>query len=196
MEKEQPTVSKDFLEIEVKFNADKIDRYAFKEIAKNLEPSDFLYVESTDIYYIKSDSEFLRHRASAENTKSKRSELTFKKKKNDKNNVVRTEVNLRVDHNDKNTVEAFATGLDYHYGFSLWKACDVYYYHDVNLVYYTVRDDSGKYSHFIEVEVNEDLEITEEAAWEIIRKYEKILEPLGISPQSRLRKSLFEMYKK
>jgi hypothetical protein len=36
--------------------------------------------------------------------------------------------------------------------------------------------------------------MTEEEAWGIIVKYEKVLESVGVSPQKRLRKSLFEMY--
>src|SRR5277367_775394 len=94
---------KEFFEIEVKFNADDIDRIAFKDLAKSLNPTSFVYVESKDIYYAKSDNEFLRYRMPSENKQAgeeDRSELTFKKKLTDKNNWSRIEVNLRIDKND------------------------------------------------------------------------------------------------
>lgn len=184
------------LEIEVKFNADGIDRLAFKDLVKSLNPNDFLYVESTDTYYLKNEINFLRYRASAENSKSRRAELTFKKKHNENHNIIRTEVNLRVDSNSPETVQDFAEGQGYKKNFIIWKACDIYYFDDCNLVYYSVKDESNVYSHFIEIEVLEGLPETEEQGWEILRKYEKLLEPLGITYKNRLNKSLFEMYKK
>lgn len=186
----------EFLEIETKYRADSIDRLKFKELAKNLNPKEFMYVESTDTYYIKSENEFLRYRASAENTKSKRSELTFKKKHAESNNLVRTEVNLRVDANTPQTVREFAEGLGYAFNFEIWKICDIYFYEDADIVYYSVRDEAGKYQSFLEIEVMEGFPKTQEEAKAIISKYEKLLEPLGITPQNRLRKSLYEMYRK
>jgi hypothetical protein len=38
--------------------------------------------------------------------------------------------------------------------------------------------------------------LTEDQAWAIIEKYEKILEPVGITAHKRLRRSLWEMYKR
>ena len=46
----------------------------------------------------------------------------------------------------------------------------------------------------MEIEVNEEMEFTDDQGWEIIKKYEKLLEHLGVSPQKLLRLSLFEMY--
>lgn len=186
----------EFLEIEVKYRADSVDRLKFKEIARTLNPKEFVYIESSDVYYLRSDTEFLRYRMSAENSKDKRAELAFKKKHSKDNNIVRTEVNLRVDSNKPEVVDAFCEGLDYKKNFSIFKICDIYRYDDAVLVYYSVRDDSGKYASFMEIEVIEGLPKSQEEAWEIIRKYEKIIEPLGITPQNRLKKSLFEMYKK
>lgn len=186
----------DNLEIEVKFNANGIDRLVFKDLVKSLNPKDFLYVESTDTYYLKTDNDFLRYRASAENSKSKRAELTFKRKHNENNNIIRTEVNLRVDNNTPQTVQSFAEGLGYVKNFSIWKACDVFYFEDCNIVYYSVKDESNKYNHFIEIEVLEGLPETKEQGLEILRKYEKLLEPLNLTYKNRLNKSLFEMYRK
>ena len=38
--------------------------------------------------------------------------------------------------------------------------------------------------------------MTQEQAWEVVQKYEKLLAPLGITPQKRKKLSLFEMYVK
>lgn len=186
----------EFLEIEAKYRADNIDRLKFKELAQSLSPKNFLYVESDDTYYTKSDTEFLRFRDRDKNTKSKRAELTFKKKTTASNNLVRVEVNLRIDGNSPETVKEFAEGLGYLFNFRITKICDIYYYDDADIVYYSVRDESGKYQSFMEIEVMEGYASSEEHAKEILSKYEKLLEPLGITPQNRLRRSLFEMYRK
>lgn len=184
-----------FYEIETKYRADDIERLAFKDLARTLSGVKFEYIESYDIYYTRGDNEFLRYRYS-EDKREKRAELTFKKKHNQLNNIIRTEVNLRVDANSMDTVAAFSEGLGYELNFSIWKLCDIYKLDDAVLVYYSVKDEEDNYQNFIEIEVKEGLPKTEEEAWNIINKYEKLIEPLGISPHNRLKKSLFEMYKK
>lgn len=187
----------EYLEIEVKFRADEIDRLQFKEIVKSLNPKEFLYIESTDVYFLKSDTEFLRYRMSADNTKDKRAELAFKKKHSEDNNIIRTEVNLRVDNNKPELVQTFVEGLGYKKNFLVTKICDIYRMEDAFIVYYSVKEPQDKeYQSFIEIETLEGKVASTDEAWEIIRKYEKLLEPLGITPQNRLKKSLFEMFKK
>ena len=198
---ESPKEPKNFLEIEVKYNADDIDRIKFKDIAQKLNPKNFVYVESYDVYYVREKDAFIRYRMPATNSNgdstSKRAELAFKKKHVAKNNIVRTEVNLRVDSNTPELVNAFCEGLGYKKNFSIYKMCDIYVYDDATLVYYSVKDDSGgKYAHFLEIEASEEMNLGEDAAWVIIEKYEKILAPLGIIAQKRKRLSLFEMYVK
>lgn len=190
---------KQFLEIECKYNADDINRIVFKDLAKSLNPKSFIYVESTDIYYAKNENEFLRQRLPAENkggAEEKRSELTFKKKHIDQNNWTRTEVNLRTDLNDPKLVGAFCEGLGYKKNFSIEKSCDIYFFDDADIVYYNVKDEDGKYSHYVEIEANEDSGLTADQSWEVVLKYEKLLAPLGITPQKRKRLSLWEMYRK
>lgn len=189
-------VAQDFLEIETKYDATEINRVAFKLLAGSLKPKSFLYVESYDVYYVKSETEFLRYRMPPMGDSGRRSELTFKKKHISANNNVRTEVNLRVDGNSEATVIAFCEGIGYVRNFSIFKMCDIYFYEDANIVYYSVIDEKGGVATFAEIECNEDLEITQEAAWEIIQKYEQLLAPLGINARKRKRLSLFEMYSK
>lgn len=185
-----------FLEIETKYEADEIDRLQFKALVSGLNPKSFLYIESKDIYYVKSENEFLRFRNPPKFSKDRRAELTFKKKTTQGNNNVRTEVNLRVDMNGPETVDAFCNGLGYIRNFAIDKLCDIYWFDDANVVYYTVVDESGNHDSYIEIEVNEHLNLGETEGWEIITKYEKLFQPLGISPQKRKRLSLFEMYRK
>ena len=190
---------KHYLEIECKYNAEDIDRIAFKDLAKSLNPKRFIYVESTDVYYAKAENEFLRHRLPAENkggAEDGRSELTFKKKHIDQNNWTRTEVNLRIDGNDPHLVEAFCEGLGYKRNFSIEKCCDIYFFDDADIVYYTVKDEKGNYAHYLEIEADENIGMTEDQSWEVIIKYEKLLAPLGITPQKRKKLSLWEMYRK
>jgi len=188
-------MSNKFLEIETKYDADNIDRVKFKSFLRSINPKSFLYVESTDVYYSK-DDEFIRYRMPPESDESKKSELTLKRKHIAGNNVVRTEVNLRVDLNDEATVKAFCEGLGYIKNFTIYKMCDIYFFEDADVVFYTVIDENNKTSNFLEIEVEESLDITEEEAKAIIVKYEKLLSPLGLSPQKRMRRSLWEMYKR
>ena len=190
---------KQYLEIECKYNADDIDRIAFKDLIKSFNPKSFIYVESTDMYYVRAENEFLRHRLPSENKLSgeeNRSELTFKKKHLEQNNWTRTEVNLRVDLNDPWLIAAFCEGLGYKKNFSIAKCCDIYFFDDADIVYYTVKDEEGKYAKFVEIEADENAHMTPEQSWEVVLKYEKMLLPLGITAQKRKRLSLFEMYHK
>ena len=190
----EDNIHKKFLEIETKYDAENIERLSFKSLMMSLSPKSFLYIESADKYFVKSETEFLRFRMPPEG--EKRAELTFKKKHINANNNVRTEVNLRIDDNRPETVNAFCEGLGYKFNFSIYKMCDIYFFEDSNVVLYSVVDEDNKIKSFLEIEVREDQEITESAAWDIVLKYEKILSPLGINAQKRKRLSLFEMYRK
>jgi adenylate cyclase class IV len=99
-----------------------------------------------------------------------------------------------VDLNSFDIVRAFCEGIGYKKNFSVYKMFDIYFFKDANIVYYTVVDDFGKTANFLEIEANEDIGLTEEQAWEIVQKYEKLLAPIGISPQKRMKLSLYERY--
>jgi len=184
-------------EFETKYKIEGDKLFEFKQIVEKIDqPYDFLYVQGPDWYYTKTDGSFLRYRK-AENDKTGRAELTMKAKpEGSSHNVVRKEVNLRVDKNNFNTIEAFTKMLGYEFNFEIWKMCHIYNFKDATLVFYTVRDNKGVMTHFVEIEVDEETihKLTEEEALDIVRKYERILEPIGITYRHRLNKSLFEMY--
>ena len=185
------------IEFEVKFKVDGSLVYAFKKLVQSLpDLKKFTYVESDDIYYVK-DDQFIRHRFDIKDL-SGRQEMTFKRKLNQLNNIYRKENNVRCDGNSIDTIASFANSLGFDKNFTISKWVNIYEFPDATLPFYTVIDENGQMTHFIEIEVNEELlkQLTVDQAWEIITKYEKLLAPLGISPQKRLKKSLFEMYRK
>jgi len=186
-----------FVEFETKYKIDDPKLlWDFKHLVETeLGRKDFLYVQSDDCYYVKGD-DFIRYRFS-DNKKDKRAELTIKRKTEDKNNIIREEVNLRVDGNSFDTVEKFVKLQGFEFNFRINKQCHIYHGTDCTLVFYSVRDlETNELSHFIEIEVTEDAGFTEEESWNIIKKYEAALSKLGVSAQRRSRKSLFEMYKR
>lgn len=146
---------------------------------------------------------FMRYRRPSHGLDNDRKELTTKYKQGgSKNNVQREEKNIRVDKTEESTVVSFMTDIGYKMNFSIWKTCHIYNFDDATLVFYSVYDTTNgkatKMDNFVEIEVSEEKvhDMTEQQAWEIITKYEKAMESLGITAKNRLRKSLFEMYRR
>lgn len=146
---------------------------------------------------------FMRYRRPSHGLDGDRKELTTKyKQSGSKNNIQREEKNIRVDKVDEETIMKFVSDLGYKLNFSIWKACHIYNLDDATIVWYQVHDTTtgkvSKVDYFVEIEVDEESisTKTEKEAWAIIEKYETILASVGLSARSRLRKSLFEMYKK
>ena len=102
-------------------------------------------------------------------------------------NVIRKEVNWRVDYTDKETIHEGALMMGFDFNFSIWKSCHIYNFKDATLVFYTVRDDKGTMTHFVEIEVDEESihKLTRDEAWGIVKKYEAVLAPLGITYRHR-----------
>lgn len=181
-----------FREVETKYSADDIKMEAFLRIIETLPIRKKMMVSSFDDYFVK-DADFIRYRYTDD-----RGELTIKQKLTDKNNNNRIEVNVPTKGDNFKTTEAFCNMLGYHFNFGIYKTCNIFWTDKVDLVYYVVYDKELKEQRrFIEIEADESLEWeSEEAAWAEIVKYEKLLEPLGITPQHRLKKSLFEIFRK
>jgi adenylate cyclase class IV len=185
----------EFKEIEMKYDADEIKLEDFKKaiLENNLPISKHLLVSSYDAYFTNDKNEFIRYRFTAD-----RGELTIKRKTSERSNIERVEVNISTDGDNLEAVTAFNELLGYHHNFTIYKTCDIYWTGKVDLVYYVVYDKEFKeLRRFIEIEALESAEWeSEEEAWKEISKYEKMLEPLGITPKNRLRKSLFEVFSK
>jgi adenylate cyclase class IV len=150
-------------------------------------------VSSYDTYFINDSQDFVRYRWTDE-----KGELTIKRKTSRSNNNERIEVNVPTAGGNLKTITAFCSLLGYKLNFEIFKTCNIYWVDKVVLVYYVVYDKELKeLRRFIEIEADEDLEWeSEETAWNEVVKYEKLFEPLGITHQNRLRKSLFEIFRK
>ncbi len=181
-----------FKEIETKYDASNIRMEDFLKVIKELPIRKKLMVSSYDDYFTNLEGNFVRHRHN-----DNHGELTIKRKVNDNNNNDRVEVNLPISCDNPQIVSAFLDLLSYSHNFSIYKTCNIFWTGKVDLVYYVVFDEELREKRrFIEIEADESLEWESEAeAWNEILHYEKLLEPLGITPQHRLRKSLFEIFK-
>lgn len=196
-----------FKEIETKYRVDPSLLIEFKKLVDKVPTiKQFLYIEGEDEYYLHPhtpDIDFARYRRPSHGLDNNRSELTFKSKPKDaKNNIVRTEINFRVDNTPPNTIREGLKLQGYVFNFSIFKTCQIYKVEDATLVYYSVydtTDNSNTAVHsFLEIEVDEEQlnHMTEEQAWLVLEKWEKYLAPLGIKPQNRLKKSLFELFRR
>lgn len=186
----------EFKELEFKYNANDVKLKDFIELAEKLKPTESLTTSSFDYYYTaENPEEFIRYR------ESDRPELTLKRKVKTSNNWERVEVDLPLDPNTvtKNTVDNWVKLEGYNENFRIFKSCFIFWYDLVNMVYYIVYDENMKEKgRFMEIEVNKEKvqDLGLELAFTKLKDYEKELLTLGLSPQHRLKKSLFETYKK
>lgn len=182
-----------FKEIEFKYDAGSIEMAKFLELMETMTARKRMTVSSYDDYFIDANGNFIRYRHH-----DGRGELTIKRKTSDKNNNERIEVNVPTAGDNLQTVTAFCDLLNYKHNFGIYKTCKIFWVDKVVLVYYVVYDKELKeLRRFIEIEADEDLKWTsEQEAWDEVAKYEKLFEPLGITPKNRLKKSLYEIFKK
>lgn len=193
-------------EFETKYRVEPHLLTEFKRIVGNLGPEKlkgFIYVEGPDYYFTKPDGSFARYRRPSHGLDNGRSEVTIKvKPEGAKNNIKRKEVNWRVDTTPEDAIREGLSLMGYKPNFNIFKTCHIYNLTDSTLVFYTVYDETDgkvtKEDTFVEIEIDEHLisTLTQDQAMELIVKYEKLLEPLGLNAQRRLRKSLFEMYRR
>lgn len=191
-------------EFETKYRVEPHLLTEFKRIVGNLPGlNKFIYIEGPDYYFTKPDGSFARYRRPSHGLDNGRSEVTIKvKPEGAKNNIIRKEVNWRVDATPEDAIREGLRLMGYSPNFSIWKGCHIYIFHDVTLVMYTVFDTTdgkaSKTDSFIEIEVSEEKisEMTEDQAWALIEYYEGVLSDLGINARCRLKKSLFETYRR
>lgn len=187
-------------ELEFKYKADSVMLAKFQFFAEKLEPKKILIVSSYDTYYSApkyfqdKGLEFIRYRH------GNPPELTFKIKTNENNNNTRIEVDLPLAKKaGKFIVTKFLHWLGFEENFEIYKECYIYFYEKIDIVYYTVRDkEEGKVlGRFIEIEARKDANFeTEKEAWGLVKDMEQKLSVFGITPANRLKKSMWEMFKK
>ena len=185
----------DKFELEFKYSSDNVKLRDFMKLMEELKYEESLEISSWDTYYVHSENqeEFIRFRNSST------PELTLKRKVNQGNNWKRIEIDLPLDPEriDEETVNAWAELEGYTKKKRLYKTCFIYWTKMVNLVYYVVYDENmTEKGRYLEIESNKENGLTEEQSFQEIKKYEQELGKLGITPQNRLKRSLFELYVK
>ncbi len=202
VEKPPEALNPNLTEFETKYRVEPHLLTEFKRIMATIPNlHKFLYVEGPDEYWVRGDGDFARYRRPEHGLDNGRAELTMKKKREGaKNNIIRREWNWRVDGTPVETIREGLKDLGFTFNFSVWKSCHIYNFEDATLVFYTVYDTTNgkasKTDSFVEIEVSEEhvSQMTEAQAWAVIEKYEKILEPIELTPRNRMRRSLFEIY--
>lgn len=185
-----------FHELEYKYNAEDIKLEEFQKLMLTLPIVRHIDVSSWDFYYTKDEDSFIRYRESA------CPELTRKVKVKDANNWVRVEVDLPLDPKriNKKTVDKFLELGGHKQNFQIYKTCFIYWLEYVNYVYYIVYDKNMKeQARFIEVEVNKDkvpAGMEEVTVKDHLDPSAAHLTKLGLSPQNRLKRSLFDIFRK
>lgn len=189
----------DYIELEYKYKADKVKLTDFIKLVKSLNPIKRLDISSWDHYYTTVDSvSFQRFR------QSDSPELTKKIKTVDGNNWNRIEVDLPLDKSrlTEEVVRKYV-GLDgYIHDFTIYKTCVIFWLDNVNYVYYiTYDEDLKELDRFIEVEVNKNKvailnssENNNQGAEWTLNQAASVLRTIGITPQNRMKKSLFDLY--
>lgn len=184
-----------YREIEFKYNADSISLAAFTEFCKNRQPSKTLDISGYDYFFenTKVPGAFCRHRVGPDTN-----QLTFKRKTSDANSNIRTEHNIDLDGTSIDQVQALVAEFGYEYNTKIFKSCFIYWFEYYVLSWYVCYDsDMKELGRFMEIEAREDYSWkTEQEAWDSIVAMEKFCKSLGISHQSRIKRSLFELYKK
>jgi hypothetical protein len=188
----------EFNELEYKYKADNIGLQDFVNLMKTLPTGKRLDISSWDLYYTKNEEDFVRFR------NSDTPELTKKVKTKDNNNWVRVEVDLPLDPSriTEETVTKYLELEGYKENFRVYKSCFIFWTNAVNYVYYIVYDSNMKESgRFIEVEINKNkilelnIKMNNGAIWELNQAATE-LQKIGLNPNNRMKKSLFEIYRK
>ena len=184
------------VEIEFKYNAEAIPLSSFVELCASRQPENLILASGWDHFYenTKNPDAFCRLRVGPDSN-----QLTFKRKLADKNNFIRTEHNIDLErHVSLEQIANLVSEFGYKPNTKLFKNCFIYKFDKHIFVYYIVYDAGMKeVGRYVEIEMSEEHPWESEAqAMEALIELEKVFKPLGISPQSRIKRSLWEMYKK
>lgn len=187
-------------ELELKYNADEIKFGDFMKFAESLQPVKRLEVASWDYYFsgnkYKLPFDFLRFRSGVHGGPA---QLTIKIKEDKNNNQNRFELDIDILGSVKLfLIETLAKLVGFEENFRVYKDCMIFWYDQVDLVYYQVYDKHKKEKiRIIEIEYRKDVKCeSRDAAWAAVKDLEQKMAVLGITPANRLRKSMWEMFKK
>ncbi len=184
-------------ELEFKYDASDIKMSKFVEFAQSLKPTRRVEGAGWDTYYSgdTQNFEFIRFRQSPDFA-----ELTIKIKSTEKNNNNRFELDLPLlpSRTSNWLVEKFVSLFGFKENFRVWKYFDIYWTEKVDIVYYTIYNkDMTEIGRRIEIEARKDYKFTsaEEALAEV-KAMEQLMAEIGITPQKRMKKSMWEQFRK
>lgn len=182
-----------YKEIEFKYNADAIKLTAFTEFCTARKPINFTMAAGYDYFYTNptQDDSFGRHRVGIDYN-----QLTFKRKTSTKNSFIRDEDNLLMASDiSTDQVRSLFDKFGYYPNSTIYKNCFIYKYPKYTLVYYIVyTEELSEIGRFFEIEMSEEHKWeSEDQAWQQLLDLEKECKSIGITAQSRIKKSLQEM---
>jgi adenylate cyclase class IV len=191
----EETFEVEISELELKYSANDIKMSDFVTFAKSLNPIKELEVASWDYYYSGEGLpfEFIRFRNGTD------PEITIKIKTTDKNNNNRIEIELPLNSKVSEWRVAKFVGLfGFKENFRIYKHCMIFWYDKLDIVYYTVfNQNMEEIGRYCEVERDKSVKGgTREEAWTLIKEMEQKMSVLGIVPQNRMRRSLWELFRK
>ena len=186
-----------FREVEAKYSAENITLTAFQAFCNGREPKVLKVVEAAgfDYFYAhpSNPDAFYRHRVGPDFN-----QLTFKRKTIQGNSNIRIERNTNLSPTTtKEEVAALVGEHGYTFNTAIFKTCFVYFFDWYVLSYYVCYDkDLKELGRYMEIEANEEHDwATEQDAWNAVVVMEKLCKPLGLTPQMRIKRSLFELYR-
>lgn len=185
-----------YKEVEFKYDASSISLESFNTFCLSRKPTKIKSTSGYDYFYSndKEDMSFGRYRTGPDIH-----QVTFKKKTAEEDNFIRTEINVDLAPSaNELVVNAMFDLLGYKFDFTLFKQCMIYEYEWYTLVYYICYGENmTEMSRFIEIEMKEDFEWkSEKQEWNELLLIEKTSRDLGIDSKNRLKKSLFELYRR
>jgi adenylate cyclase class IV len=182
------------MELEYKYRADNVLYSKFKNMCQGALKGKS--GASWDYYYENSDGAFIRFRDSDV------PELTLKRKTTETNSWSRLEIDIPLDISrlDFKSVDYFLKLNGFKKAFSIYKTYFIYWFENVNYCYYITYDENmNELDRFVEVEVNKskvsELNATNTPATTVLKEAEALLKEIGLSPNNRMRRSLYEIYK-
>lgn len=197
-EKTEGEFNIELTELEFKYNADDVKLADFVKFANSMNPEKRVEVSSWDYYYSGPTNlpfEFLRFRNGPS------PELTIKMKKDDKNNNHRFELDLPLCVNRVTDfmVKTFVELFGFTENFRVYKYCDIYWYKNLDIVYYVIYDKNmNEKGRRVEIEARKDSKDfkTPEDALNAVKEMEQRMAEIGITPQKRMKKSMWEQFRK
>jgi adenylate cyclase class IV len=197
MEKVEEKFNIELTELEFKYSADDIKLGTFTKFAESMNPQKRLEVASWDYYYSAPSTlpfEFVRFRNGPS------PELTIKMKNNEKNNNNRFELDLPLRKKISDwMVKTFVELLGFKENFRVYKYCDIYWYEKLDIVYYVIYNkDMVEVGRRVEIEARKDYPHWKNAeeALEEVKLMEQKMSEIGITPQNRMKKSMWEQFRK